>query len=121
MKALIATVALVGIVSSGTASGTSGNQMAANCRAFISENTSTSQYYGAGVCAGFVSGVTNTLVMARIASPETTHICIPIDGFTMGQAARVLLKYFDDHPQTLNQDASLLALMAYKDAYPCKP
>jgi hypothetical protein len=122
MKELMKAVAVVGISFAAISSvrADTGNEMAGNCRAFLKEKIPNSQYFDAGICAGFVNGVTDTLSIARMASPETIGICIPGEGFTMGQAARVLLKYFDDHPETLNENASLLALKAYRAAYPCK-
>lgn len=121
MKAFVAAVALVGMSFGATqAHAGTGNEMAESCRAFLNEKTPSSQYFNAGICAGFVTGVTDTLVLARISSPATIAICIPREGFTMGQAARVLLKYFDDHPETLNENASMLAVTAYRAAYPCK-
>ncbi|CRM39151.1 hypothetical protein BK634_03320 [Pseudomonas chlororaphis] len=121
MKAgILAVAALVGMSGlTSQARGDTGNEMAENCRAFLKEKTPRERYFNAGVCAGFVNGVTDTLVLARIASPETIAICIPREGFTMGQAARVLLKYLDDHPETLHENASMLALQAYRAAYPC--
>ncbi|MBK5436655.1 hypothetical protein HX819_27700 [Pseudomonas sp. D6002] len=122
MKAgIIAVAAMVGMGGLATeVRADTGNQMAENCRAFLKEKIPSDRYFNAGVCAGFVNGVTDTLVLARIASPETIAICIPREGFTMGQAAKVLLKYFDDHPESLHENASMLAIQAYKAAYPCK-
>ncbi|ERH56497.1 Rap1a/Tai family immunity protein [Pseudomonas simiae] len=121
MKAgIVAVAVLAGMCGLDTyAHAETGNEMAENCRAFLKEKIPSDKYFNAGVCAGFVHGVTDTLVLARVASPETIAICIPHEGFTMGQAAKVLLKYLDDHPETLHENVSMLAAQAYRAAYPC--
>jgi hypothetical protein len=45
--------------------------------------------------------------------------CTP-DKATSVQAGRVLVKYTRSHPETSNQRTSLLALYAYRDAFPCQ-
>ncbi|MCL6306945.1 Rap1a/Tai family immunity protein [Pseudomonas syringae] len=121
MKAGMAAVALFGTVLWGQlAQADTGAEMAGYCRAFLSEKLDPEQSFGAGVCAGLVYGVTDTLKTAHIVSPDAVSVCIPIDGFTMGQAARILLKYLDDHPETLNENSSTLAMKAFRKAYPCR-
>ncbi|KEX94603.1 hypothetical protein HA62_06655 [Pseudomonas putida] len=123
MKAWIGAVALAGTLASGqvmAAAGAAdtGNDMIVGCAEFLKETTSPASYFPAGVCAGFVAGVTNTLTYARLSSPTTVPICIPT-GFTIGQGARVFLKYLYDHPQSLHIEATALAITAYREAYPC--
>lgn len=120
MKTRIAgTIALVMALSvAAPASAETGNEMLQNCAEFLKENGEIDGYFKSGVCAGFVSGVTNTVAYARDASPATVKICIP-DGFTIGQGIRVLKKYLIDHPKDLHRSATALALTAYREAYPC--
>ena len=121
MRARIAAaVALVTVLSAiaAPASAETGSEMLKNCAEFLKENNQIDGYFSSGVCAGFVSGVTNTLAIVRHASPETVHTCIP-DGFTIGQGIRILQKYLTDHPKDLHLPATILALKAYRDAYPC--
>ena len=120
-KQWMAAVALVGAVLWGQlAQADTGAEMAGHCRAFLSEKLAPEQSYGAGKCFGLVYGVTDTLKTAHLVSPEAVSVCIPIEGFTMGQAARILLRYLDDHPETLNESSSTLAIKAFRRAYPCK-
>lgn len=122
MKARKATVLAMTVMLSpviSPAMAETGNEMINGCTEFLKENTNPGNYFSAGVCAGFVSGVTNTLGYARLSSPTTVPICIP-DGFTVGQGARVFVKYLSDHPQSLHIEATALAITAYREAYPCK-
>lgn len=120
MKAWIGAVALVTVLSTiaAPASAGTGSEMLKNCAEFLKENNQIDGYFSSGVCAGFVAGVTNTLGYVRNASPQTVHTCIP-DGFTVGQGIRILQKYLTDHPKDLHRPATELALVAYREAYPC--
>ncbi|WP_148193086.1 Rap1a/Tai family immunity protein [Pseudomonas syringae] len=121
MKIFATAIVLAGtVLCAQLAKAETGTEMAGHCRAFLNEKPDPDQSFGAGVCAGLVYGVTDTLKTAHIASPEAVSVCIPIEGFTMGQAAQILLKYLDDHPETLNNNASVLAIKAFRKAYPCK-
>lgn len=115
--ALALTVMLSAVISPAMAE--TGNEMISGCTEFLKDNTNPGNYFSAGVCAGFVTGVTNTLAYARLNNPATVPICIP-NGFTVGQGARVFLKYLSDHPESLHIEATALAITAYRDAYPCK-
>lgn len=124
MKAGIAAIAMLGVLVTGSSIAAptkpdSGNDMLEGCTEFLKPNTNPNSYFKAGICAGFIAGVSNTLVYARLSSPTTVPICIP-DGFTVGQGTRVFLKYLDDHPETLHTEATVLAITAFRLAYPCK-
>jgi len=43
--------------------------------------------------------------------------CAP-EGITLGQRARVIVKYLRDHPKDLNLSGGLLAMVAMNEAYP---
>jgi hypothetical protein len=45
--------------------------------------------------------------------------CTP-DNVTAVQGGRILVKYIRAHPETSNQRTSVLALYAYRDAFPCQ-
>jgi hypothetical protein len=104
---------------SAAATAQTGNEMSANCRAFLKDPTPPNQMFPAGVCAGYIMGIADGLMYAQIADPKRTAVCVP-QGYTVGQGIKILNKYFDDHPEKLNQDVGLLALDAYRAAFPCK-
>ena len=47
------------------------------------------------------------------------YVCFP-EHSTIGQDARVLVKWLNDHPERLHEDGGWLTLAAFLDAYPCQ-
>lgn len=120
-KQWIAAVALAGMaLVTATANAQTGSEMLANCQAFLKDPTPPNQMFPAGLCGGYIMGIADGLMYAQIADPKRTAICMPEKGYTVGQGVRVLNKYLNDHPEKLNQDVSLLALNAFRAAFPCK-
>ena len=68
------------------------------------------------VLVGYCAGIVHTLMIPRKYSDF--KICPP-ENATVQQGATVLVKYSDDHPQELNLPAVLLALAAFRNAWPC--
>jgi hypothetical protein len=97
-----------------------GSDMLDSCRAFLKDPMPSGQTFQAGMCAGYVMGIVDGLMYAQIADPDRTAVCIPKTGYTIGQGVRVLTKYLEDHPEKLNLGISLIALDAYRKAFPCK-
>ena len=118
MKRKIA-VALVAVGMPMAAHAITGNEMLANCEAALKRPIPANQMVQSGVCMGYVMGIGAGFTYAQIANPEKTAICMPEKGYTFGQGARVLTKYLNDHPERLNYDVSLLALDAFRIAFPC--
>jgi hypothetical protein len=50
---------------------------------------------------------------------EPYRFCRPDEG-TLKQGSLVLLKYLNDHPEQLHEDAVLLAVRAFRAAWPCQ-
>jgi len=73
--------------------------------------------YDSGWCLGFITGMT-TMGLSTPDSPF--HICSPKD-FTLGQGARIIVKYLKDHPAELHYQDALLAMWALQEAFPCPP
>jgi len=70
-----------------------------------------------GICSGFVDGVTETMIVSRLAKDK--KICFPIE-MTKNQAIRVILHYIRDHPESLHEPGTILAIKAYEKAFPCE-
>jgi len=51
--------------------------------------------------------------------PKSIRSCIPPRA-TDGQLARVVVKYLEKHPAQLDGEQTLLTLLAFQDAFPCK-
>jgi len=72
-------------------------------------------------CTGYVLGVVDALNVANTATVASTTVeaCIP-DNANTDQLNRVVAKYFNDNPATLNKPAALLVVKSIVDAFPCK-
>jgi hypothetical protein len=65
-----------------------------------------------GYCMGVVAALMFSLpAVGRI-------VCLP-KGVTLGQGAKVLVKYMDDHPEELQERTEQLAARALMKAWPC--
>jgi hypothetical protein len=86
-----------------------GNEMLPACRAVATMESAAAfdDPFTAGFCAGMI-----------LMLPSTGRICSP-DKATIQQGAKVLVKFFDDHPQALSLPASILAKRAFEVAWPC--
>jgi hypothetical protein len=124
MKAWIGVVALVGMLGSGGAHATDGNNLLHSCQTVIrlmdNEKVSAGDSMDAGQCFGMVEAVRGVLFIYDQQIPQNLRVCIPAGGINNGQAARIVSKYLHDNPAQLNEDATLLTILAFKQAYPCK-
>ena len=80
--------------------------------------------YEFGLCTGFIEGVvddeSSNFAIQRTAKQKVQHNeCVP-DGVTVAQLAKIVVKYADDHPESLNQPAAWFVHMALKKAFPCR-
>ncbi|WP_369319470.1 Rap1a/Tai family immunity protein [Pseudomonas sp. W2Oct36] len=53
-------------------------------------------------------------------SPKKYASCLPKSGVKGQQAIRVTVKFLEANPKLLNDDASMLILLALTDAFPCQ-
>ncbi|GAA0427106.1 hypothetical protein GCM10008969_58360 [Pseudomonas veronii subsp. inensis] len=102
-----------------------GNFLLSKCNATIrvmdgEKLSANTDELGIGQCFGLVEGVRNTLVYLNDFVESDLKICWPEEGIPNGQAVRILVKYLNEHPADLNDDQTLLTMMAFKKAYPCK-
>jgi hypothetical protein len=106
-----------------TGSGFSGNDLLKWCKELVNE--SSSNYFDAGKCFGFVQGVISGWE-GGIASTTSNYaeyqkrslICLPA-GVIRGQTARVAIQYLEEKPAELHKDAAILAALAIIKAFPC--
>lgn len=101
-----------------------GNYLLSKCNAAIrvmdgEKFSAATDDMGIGQCFGMVEGVRNTLGYVNSYLRSDLKICWPKGGIQNGQAIRILVKYLNEHPADLNDDQTLLTMVAFKDAYPC--
>jgi hypothetical protein len=71
-------------------------------------------------CAIWISGFQAGVLMARIAAEATQdRVCLP-DGFTGEQARLIVEKFMRDNPAVLHKSATVVAMSALFEAFPCK-
>lgn len=121
---IVAAVVLVGVLASGGAQATDGNTLLNDCQATIrlldTKLASPNETIGIGQCFGMVEAVRSTLVIFEDQIPRSFRGCVPNGGVSNGQSVRIVNKYLHDNPEKLNQDATMLILLAYHEAFPCE-
>jgi hypothetical protein len=74
----------------------------------------------ASFCNGMMQGITNTIIFFNAFQVTQSLVCLPESGISNGQAAKVAIKYLNEHPEQLHVAGSGLAFLALMDAFPCK-
>lgn len=126
MKAGIAgAVALVGMLASGVALATDGNDLLKSCKALLAATAKDPQPmnvgdFAQGTCMGVIEGVRTTMMVLNGNLDPELRTCLPPKGITNEQAIRIVVKYLEDNPAKLNEDRGVLTVIAYHQAYPCK-
>ena len=74
-----------------------------------------------GYCAGIIHGVAGTHRGATAApgNPANAAFCLP-DSMTIHDGARAVVKYLNEHPERLQDEATDLVSAAFGNAFPCK-
>lgn len=115
-------IVMVATLGCGHALASDGNDLVKGCSDVVRsmDGLKARNLYAAGSCLGLVSGVMDTLTIVDDSLPPKEKICYPSQGIPYGQAVRVVLKYLNDHPSDLHQNASVLTADALRTAYSCK-
>ena len=112
-----------------------GNRLLSDCSSVIKladdnfKKGPESSSYPSGWCFGFVNGFLEGFDASTLAASKTyaeylesrtSYICIPEEA-TIGQDIRVIIKWLNEHPERLHEDAGALIFIALKTAFPCAP
>jgi hypothetical protein len=76
-------------------------------------NLTDGEYDDLFFCEGFLEGVNYILGQKEAA------VSVP-ESITIGQQARIVVKYMNQHPEQLNLDGGSLFLLAMRESYPKK-
>ena len=99
-----------------------GNEFLEHCikteKILDSKEIDLEDQFSAGVCLGLVSGVKNTMV--ALGNKGEINACFPKGGISNGQAVRVFTSFLKKNPASLHKNESILAILAFVNAYPCK-
>ena len=119
--AALRTVVLVGLLFSAQgvagqpATNTNADAWFSGCKAFADGQSRTSEIYALG---SFCSGVVHGLAGVSKLLPPEWQSCVPANS-TAQQLAQVVVRYVEARPQRMHEDLRLLALDAFRDAWPC--
>lgn len=125
--AVMATVGICLTTFSAFASNLDGNQLLSYCSYSVKEidnnfaSNIPSLVSKSSACFGFVTAVAqynSIIISAAKGSKVAKCYSETYQGVTVGQDARVIVKYFKDNPQLLNQWAATLATEALINAFP---
>lgn len=125
MKALLMTVAMVGMLCSGSvvADFTGGNALLAQCQGVLPYVTGDQIKGGPsvaeGMCVGLVEGVLKTMQSLNSHLSSEFKTCFPERPVTVGEAVQIVVDYLRT-TELKDTDDATLAMFAIQDAYPCK-
>jgi Rap1a immunity proteins len=110
-----------------------GNTLLEKCGALVrfadAGFTGTYDTSDAHWCLGYLDGFIQALDESALVSAKTyddykslrtSYVCAPA-GSTIGQDARILVKFLNDHPERLHEDEGTLTFAALVHAFPCAP
>jgi hypothetical protein len=80
--------------------------------------------FDAGLCGGFIDGVMDGMYYMAVNKAKTftdvkMPFCLPSD-VSNEQIVKVYMKFLNDHPENLNDPATVLLVRALTAAFPCK-
>jgi hypothetical protein len=74
---------------------------------------------GAGHCVGVLQATMDTLDIFHEAGGAPRLVCVPTGGIPMVQSMRIMVKFLQEHPESLHLNESVLVVSAMKQAFPC--
>ena len=124
MKGMLALLLLTATltVQAGGRSTTDGNSLLEGCGAAVRSLDGGGQKvpdaFAMGQCFGILDGVVGSAQIMEKQLPATLRTCIP-ENYSHGQGVRIVVKYLNENPQSLDLPASFLVMMSLKTAFPC--
>ena len=76
-------------------------------------------FIAAARCFGYLEGITNTNFWYQRMKTDTAF-CLPENSITNNEAATIVVKYLEKHPEDLRKPKFLLVLDAFKESFPCR-
>ena len=112
--ALVIVALIWGAVSPTWAASITGNDLYEDCQA---KTTNPIYYQKRFGCLGYINGVLDATI-----GPDNGLVGFkfcPADTITRGQVRDVVIKWLSDHPQDRDIQASILVVIALREAWPC--
>jgi hypothetical protein len=70
-------------------------------------------------CTTYAMGIVNGVIAQASYSNTIKPYCAP-RGVTFGQYSDVFFRYLNNHPENRHLDATVLAIKAWSEAFPCQ-
>lgn len=107
----------------------SGNDLLKYCQVVVDLSNSKTvkpregEHLRAGYCLGYIAGVADTLARVKNLeagrkSGQLVRACLPAE-MTNEEAARLFVKFAENHPEELHMDGSFVVWAALVEAHPC--
>jgi len=121
--ALVLTAVMVAGSAPRTLPGPDGNELLRNCSVAVRQSDGADlnpeEMVRSVWCSGYVGGFLDGLAVMSWKG-GATKVCLPTDGITNGQAARIVVKYLRANPETLHQSGRISLLVSIAEAFKCK-
>jgi Rap1a immunity proteins len=117
---LVGAVCLMASVSVALAARVSGGELLAECENLVHSAEAPDvpiDYYGAGLCVGYITGIVEMSGILGRRSPAL--FCLPAEDTPL-LGIRVLVQYLRARPEKLDTDGIALVLEAFQAAFPCQ-
>ncbi|WP_460158385.1 Rap1a/Tai family immunity protein [Pseudomonas sp. S3_E11] len=103
-----------------------GNTLLTACKSFLdtaggkSGDEDNFFFFEMGQCIGVIGGVKATMRNLNGSLQENMRTCFLEGDVKIGRNVRTVVDYLNTHPDVLALDSSLLTMIAFHAAYPCK-
>lgn len=74
---------------------------------------------GAIYCGSYIGGFLDAMSLTTTLNKGNRIVCVPEQGITNDQAARILVKYLRENPKTLHESGRMSLYIALQKAFPC--
>ena len=96
-----------------------GNDLLGRCRLGVDrEPQGSDEFASFASCASFIEGVRQASVASAAIACQKQLLCMPAE-VSNGQMIRVAVKWMQDHRAELHLPAGILAIRAWREAFPC--
>ena len=85
----------------------------------MDDPTAEGDDFGAAYCVGYIDAAFSFSVYHE-ESKRRREVCWPKLELTTGQLVQVVVKYLKEHPADLHEEALLLTIRAFEEAFPCR-
>lgn len=119
-------LALAAVCSGYAQDSVTGTTLQERCRTINQDHESLTQRQQNDLisCLGYIRGTLDTIETWRNIEPRTADVmvrntCVPNE-VSAGQAAKIIIKYLDAHPENLHFDGPVIITLIMRETYPCK-